>query len=1589
MGDHTEFRRNATKRRYTEIHHVTRGDTDHIDKSSQTDLTVSANLFEELSKIIDPETSSLDSIYSVAIKLLKTCTSSSWVEFALIEDNKLQICSFAQQHQFLDIESNSSLMAYVATHEEPVLLTNPHTSSFYTKFPIQLQAFSLLTSAPVKPSSIACIPLYDNCSKLYGIVQLFNKLDRNCSQSFFSQEDIFIVSSIGKFLGTILNTRRTFSRLEHRHDQALKIIDYNKSLFNVSNNFKRKNKLLDGLSNLAEQGQSLSKEIIEIVADIMESSSAFLIKNVDKEPEVVVGVGKMIDWEKIIGEIQIAMYSKRVLTNLRDVFHFGMNAKVKSCVIICTKQENNELYLLLFRDSKEFEVVDEDYGYRISDILKGFDWNIGAENNSRIKAENLLSFEIPDIESYNLIPIFQEFKEKFSLISDINSCSVYIVNQRAQTLWTKNTHSSESLIYPISKESILGYTYLNKTTVILPDSTKSFTDIKHYKEKYIICLPVIEKKLKYPVIAIVLISKSSSFTDLDLWAMHKFIDTFGSVLYVQYLEIVEKFTYKHSTSMMIQPSLASKNLFKQMNKSPTSSSRVIPMEDKKLAKLSLIEGTLEVILKCDEVKILLNEAQTDTEEINSYIKVAKKNDKYIYIPNMKSDENSSLLIYPIDSSTIVYFRNFSTKLSRLEIEPILTLAQLLFELKPPQPMQEKIIEQIKLESILSKWISQLIYVSNMTMHKLFICKSVIYKLASKNDMINLTYMSLDILSTITNSSDVCIIIREDIGYVKFHGKSVVEELDDEEVEMFEECIENYEIKKYLSNNTHGNMIVVPIIYSECIGIMILSGKKDETNREFTVFTNKDEIFLREFSKRIAQPLSEYKSPFDITLQSFSLYLRHLAIRYSPQTLLISIRKASQVIFNCDKVNLFLLNQNNLVLLTHGFGDQISEGFTVKIEDSIFENSVKYGQAEFINDVYGNSSYDPEIDIITAYKTNTVLMIPLRDSSGKFFCLIQCINKRTGKFDEKDIESAQKISEVFERVLENWELVKKNIDEIFRLKGITNSIASFILVFNQEGRLSYTNQPIEGVFGVSESQVHKLHFSEWMNINKDLKEDIENVYNNPTLKIRRTSQKIKSGQFRKMGSLTSLMLEDAKKPNIFNYRVVQLQDISNELFSGVVVILEDNSALEALHQEFKEVQDQLRAITSPISAETGLQKCIRELNFISDQVKNSDVKEQIFDVIERLKAGGLKKPKFLLNDVDKQEFETVNSIFYQASLDNLEEQPVIVPRLSFVNDNAEIIPLSILRDWNLNAFTVNNKYDYIYSMLSDFNAIEQYNIKGSTLFNFISKVQKECDKRKNPFHNFTHCFSVMHSTYMLLSSTSAGSFFSGLNILGLLIAAVCHDVDHTGRTNMFEVSSKSKLAITYNDKSVLEQHHAAVTFEIMTQEDANIFQHLARETFRDLRKIMITAIIGTDMSKHYSILTNINARAKDMVNSPIGTVAKDTERVAQFILHAADLAHPTKMYRTYEMWSMLVCQEFSDQNLEETAKGLPITEFMKDLQNPKVYYANEIGFLNYVVRPLWDCANNLLKPHIYLLVENLERNIEEMKKKLEEWKKVEG
>ena len=51
----------------------------------------------------------------------------------------------------------------------------------------------------------------------------------------------------------------------------------------------------------------------------------------------------------------------------------------------------------------------------------------------------------------------------------------------------------------------------------------------------------------------------------------------------------------------------------------------------------------------------------------------------------------------------------------------------------------------------------------------------------------------------------------------------------------------------------------------------------------------------------------------------------------------------------------------------------------------------------------------------------------------------------------------------------------------------------------------------------------------------------------------------------------------------------------------------------------------------------------------------------------------------------------------------------------------------------------------------------------------------------------------------------------LDIFLVFVSGAAHDMDHPGTNNVFESKCRSKLAILYNDQSVLENHHAASFF----------------------------------------------------------------------------------------------------------------------------------------------------------------------------------
>lgn len=56
-----------------------------------------------------------------------------------------------------------------------------------------------------------------------------------------------------------------------------------------------------------------------------------------------------------------------------------------------------------------------------------------------------------------------------------------------------------------------------------------------------------------------------------------------------------------------------------------------------------------------------------------------------------------------------------------------------------------------------------------------------------------------------------------------------------------------------------------------------------------------------------------------------------------------------------------------------------------------------------------------------------------------------------------------------------------------------------------------------------------------------------------------------------------------------------------------------------------------------------------------------------------------------------------------------------------------------------------------------------------------------------------------------------------------------------------LSLDSELALMYNDESVLENHHLAVGFKLLHEDNCDIFQNLSKRQRQSLRKLVIDMV----------------------------------------------------------------------------------------------------------------------------------------------------
>lgn len=118
-----------------------------------------------------------------------------------------------------------------------------------------------------------------------------------------------------------------------------------------------------------------------------------------------------------------------------------------------------------------------------------------------------------------------------------------------------------------------------------------------------------------------------------------------------------------------------------------------------------------------------------------------------------------------------------------------------------------------------------------------------------------------------------------------------------------------------------------------------------------------------------------------------------------------------------------------------------------------------------------------------------------------------------------------------------------------------------------------------------------------------------------------------------------------------------------------------------------------------------------------------------------------------------------------------------------------------------------------------------------------------------YHNWRHALNVAQTMFAMLKTGKMEQFMTDLEILGLLVACLCHDLDHRGTNNAFQTKTESPLAILYST-STMEHHHFDQCVMILNSDSNNIFQTLSMEDYRKVMRVVENAILSTDLAVYF-------------------------------------------------------------------------------------------------------------------------------------------
>jgi len=658
--------------------------------------------------------------------------------------------------------------------------------------------------------------------------------------------------------------------------------------------------------------------------------------------------------------------------------------------------------------------------------------------------------------------------------------------------------------------------------------------------------------------------------------------------------------------------------------------------------------------------------------------------------------------------------------------------------------------------------------------------------------------------------------------------------------------------------------------------------------------------------------------------------------------------AAYEVLDCDRVSLFLLEGESLVCRVAPPGEEI--GWLVGLGDGIVGSVGANGMTSNIADAsmqreYVNPGGSQALNGAT-YKTTSVLCAPVKDSGDRVIGVLHAVNKRSDNVDADKHIAFDDIDETMLDLL--LALVVQQLTVVKPLKRTNLKCQNLLACIAQIGQLvKQEGLTVKTVVGAILGHTHAIVECERCtlfvvdNMNKLLLGHwTEAGDTSHTVKQLRIPIQGIAGLVASTGRW--LNIKDAWHDDRFcnetdirtGYRTKTI--LCTPLVSSNGQVIAVVQCINKVRNEFFDSDDERTFLTVSTFLSDHLQRFFAEKSYEAFLDGNEHINDEVKGMILQSRMPSLLKPYVVTSPTSRR----------AASLRSDDWHVLLRSMSSWVFDQFELA-------------AHNECMPYISACFDSLNLFTMFGLNGQALCNVV-EVLRTCYSSRTSYHTWAHAFATFHSTFLLLDNPGIAGVLNKEDMLAVLLAALGHDVEHQGYNNAFLVNSQDKLALLYNDISVLENHHASATCNIIASSDPYIFAQCEPALRNHMRKVIVTTILGTDMAHHQEIVTWMETTNIDLpaVRMASNQVEKDAAlNLTRGLLHCADIVHPTLPWKLHKRQSLLLAAEFFAQYEEEQRLGLPSLPFMgKDPNSLPALAPIQVGFIQFVEVPLWKALN---------------------------------